>query len=51
MLRYYRMGLFLITDEDDVDTKADVITDYVKFCTDLRIPVETVKKYASQDSG
>ena len=38
----------LITDDDDIDTKADVITDYVKFCTDLCIPVKTVKKYANQ---
>ena len=38
----------LITDDDDIDTKTDVITDYVKFCTDLCIPVKTVKKYANQ---
>jgi hypothetical protein len=36
----------LITPDDNMDTQ-DVITDYIKFCTDICLLVKTVKNYAN----
>ena len=37
----------LITDEQDIDSQTEVITDYIRFCTDLCIPTTSVKKHAN----
>ena len=41
----------MLNAEDNIDSKADVITDYINFCTDPCIPIKTVKKMATTNHG
>ena len=38
----------MLTSDDDINTKTDIITGYINFCTALCIPTKKVKKYANK---